>query len=374
MKDFLSRKISESGKRISGADIYAWLGKPDLSLGPVNLRPSSPEVSSHTTEFIDLFLQANWKGKSVDFVCQLKTLSTPKEVESAISRVRALSAAVQLPPLIVVPFLNEERLTELELLNVSGLDLCGNGVIVTPEIYAWRSGNPNRFPDPTTLKNIYAGDSSIFARCFLLQKRFDTLADLQVFAEQKTLLRPDQLSNVLRLSTSSKVIQSLSGELLVNKSRDGLQLLDARRLMENLKKGYKPSTGRVLIGKSPLETGEIWRRLRELRKTQGVRYTATGMASASYYKVLSGVERLSFYADQIEPLAQSLEVKEGRAFANVEIVEAEKNVPFFDLRSAADATWASPIQTWLELSQVGPRESEAADDLAQAILSQIRIP
>jgi hypothetical protein len=372
MDDFLSRKTTESGKRVSGADIYTWLGNPGLSLGPVSLRTSAPELSRETDFAVDLFLEAIWKGRTVTFVCELKALSTPKTIESAVSRVRQLSVELGLPPLIVVPFLSEERLKELDLLNVSGLDLCGNGVIVTPEIYAWRSGNPNRFPDPTTLKNIYAGDSSIFARCFLLQKKFNTLAELQLFAEQKMLLKAGQEGNVLRLSTSSKVVQALSEELLVNKSKDGLRLLDARRLMGNLKKGYKPNNGRSLVGKSPLETSEIWRRLSELRNSQGVRYAATGIASAGHYKVLSGVERLSLYADQLEPIAQSLEIKEGRAFANVEIIESEKNLPFFDVRSTPEAIWASPIQTWLELSQAGPRESEAANDLAESLLSQLR--
>jgi hypothetical protein len=371
MEDFLHRKTLENGKRTSGADIYSWLGNPELSLGPVKLRPSYPDASRQTDAAVDLFLEATWRGRKVDFVCELKTLSTPKTIENAVSRVRDLSTELKLPPLVVVPFLSEERLKELELLNVSGLDLCGNGVIVTPDIYAWRSGNPNRFPDPTTLKNIYSGDSSIFTRCFLIQNNFNTLAELQLFAEQKTLLKSNEGSSALRLSTSSKVVQALTEDLLVRKEKDGLRLQDPQRLMANLRKGYQPRNRQSLTGRSLLDNNEIWLRLSDLRSKQGIRFTATGIASASFYKVLSGVERLALYVDQIEPIAKLLEIKEGRAFANVELIEAEKNLSFFDIRNAEQQVWASPIQTWLELSQAGPRESEAAEDLAESILSQL---
>jgi hypothetical protein len=365
MANFLPRKTRGNEKRLTEKDLYGWLVQPDLSLGPVQFQLLSPQPSNGTDNGVDAFLEATWQGRTTKFVCQLKTLSTPKTIEAAVAQAKRLSDILNLHPLVLVPYLSEERLIELERQGVSGLDLNGNGVLTVPNFYVWRSGEANKFPEPTTLKNIYAGDSSIFARCFLLQPNFNTLAELQVFAERHTLLKPSQEGNTLRLSTSSKVVQVLAEELIVHKTKDGLRLLDRRRLIAKLKSGYKLSSGPNVIGRTPLDEHELWKRLQELRSEEGIRSVATGLSSASHYKVLSGIDRLSLYVDDLEVVRRALDIKEGRAFANIEIVEAEKNLPFFDVRREGDVTWSSPIQAWLELAQSGPREQEAAQSLEE---------
>ena len=61
---------------------------------------------------------------------------------------------------------------KLEAEGVSGIDLCGNGVIVVPDqLLVLRTGFPNRFRWEGTIKNVYRKNSSIVARVFLLVPR-----------------------------------------------------------------------------------------------------------------------------------------------------------------------------------------------------------
>ena len=58
---------------------------------------------------------------------------TPKIIREVMYRVKAAAQDMRLNPMIIVPYLNEERLRELERENVSGVDLCGNGVVIVPD-------------------------------------------------------------------------------------------------------------------------------------------------------------------------------------------------------------------------------------------------
>jgi hypothetical protein len=53
-------------------------------------------------------------------------------------------------------------------------------------------------------------------------------------------------------------------------------------------------------------------------------------------------------------------------------VETTRNLVYFDLRADGNALWASPIQTWLELTHGGPREREAAEGLERRLIEAAR--
>lgn len=350
------------GRRFTERDILERLDSPSLSLGPVALRRVEDKTQAPWNAQVDGYIDAHWRGRTRRFVIEIKTLSTPKSIESAINQAVIGANEARLLPMIVVPFLNQGQLAKLDRMDVSGIDMCGNGLITSPDFRVWQAGNPNLYPEPTTLRNPYSGDSSIFARSFLINSQFSSLTALREFAVGNTIFRtPGQ--DELQMSTASKVVRALADELIVVNSKSGLGLIDRKQLMERLKAGYERRPARRLIGATALSTDEIWRRLHEVRNQKGLRYAATGIASAGHYGVLSGVERLSLYVDELEEIGRTLEIKEGRTFSNIELKEAEKNLSFFDTREDGFARWASPIQTWLELVQAGPREAEAAQSM-----------
>jgi len=59
-------------------------------------------------------------------------------------------------PMLFMPFLSDRQLQELEREGLSGIDLCGNGVVIVPgTIAVFSSGRKNRFPSSVLIKNIY---------------------------------------------------------------------------------------------------------------------------------------------------------------------------------------------------------------------------
>jgi hypothetical protein len=286
----------------------------------------------------------------------------------AILQAKAAAEETSLLPLVVVPYLGEDALRELESRAVSGLDMCGNGILMAPEFRIWRSGAPNRFTDSRPIKNPYRGDSSIFARCFLLSREYTSLGDLQTFALQRTFEVEGPGAQALSLATASKVVASLEGEMVVAKQSRGLRLVNPRRLLDLLRPGNKDPIRQCIAGKTQLTSSEIWARLKDLRSEGMLRSVTTGLGSAERYRVLLGNEKLSLYVDDIGLASEALEIQLGRPFANIEVWAETKNYVYFDGRDEGNVRWASPIQTWLELISAGSREQQAAAAMEAMLL------
>ena len=87
-------------------------------------------------------------------------------------------------------------------LGVSGVDLCGNGVIIIPErLYVVRSGQPNQYRDSRPLNNPYRGRSSLVARILLSEPSWPSLS--------KMLHRINREGTDLSLAQASKAIRRL---------------------------------------------------------------------------------------------------------------------------------------------------------------------
>ncbi|MCC6980217.1 MAG: site-specific integrase [Candidatus Melainabacteria bacterium] len=99
-------------------------------------------------------------------------------------------------PLVVVPWLSEDQLLSLEKRRISGVDLCGNGVLVAPGLSVFRTGTRNKFPASRPLKRVYDGTSALVGRVFLLKPEYNSVSEIreEVLARGGTIT----LSTVLR--------------------------------------------------------------------------------------------------------------------------------------------------------------------------------
>lgn len=352
-------------------EVRNWLRRGELNLPPASLRLIEDEPMDTAGPRPDGVLEARWQNAVNRFVFECKMLSTPKAVEAATAQAIRYGQETGLCPLVIVPYLSEERLRLLEEQAVSGLDLSGNGVLVGPGFFLWRSGSPNRFKDSQPIKNVYRGVSSIFARCFLLRDGFPSLNELREFALSRFPLdvspSPEEGTRLVK-STASKVVQALEDEQIVSKEQDGLCLTDSRRLLSRLKESYNLPKRGGLEGKTALSREEIWGRLQGAASRSPFRSVTTGLGSAGRYGVLSGPESLSLYVTNLSEAADLLEVRATRVFPNVALFEEKSDLVYFDARRDGSALWASPIQAWLELARGGPREQDAAQTLETALI------
>lgn len=324
----------------------------------------------------DGIVELCWHGRTQKYVCEYRARSTPKVVETAVASVKRYSAESGFPPLIIVPFLSEERLEALARENVSGADLSGNGVLHFGESVLWRSGRPNLYRESQSIRNVYRGSSSIFARCFLLRAEYPSLSSLCEFALSRFDMDGTRATGgepKLTLGTASKVVDQLQEELIVHKSGRSMAIIDADRLMENLRVNYAPHTALRREGKTDKTPQGVWANLGFPSPDSAInnRYVATGLGSAAKYHVLSGPDKLSLYVSDLDASAEVIGMRETRAFPNIELIESKNDLTYFDVRRQGNELWASPIQTWIELATGGPREREAAQSL-RAALAQSR--
>jgi len=321
---------------------------------------------------LDGGLEVGWFDQSARFAFEYKSLSTPKVIEEAAQWAISRAKARQLLPMVIAPYLSEQILDGLQERLVSGLDLCGNGVVVAPGQFWLRQGrNPNRFRDSRPIRNVFRGTSSLVPRCFLLQESFETQDKLRAFAlaQMPDSAHTEEGATILTKGTVSKVVQILEQERIVTRALGRIRLVSRESLLEQLQVNYRKGEGRTVLGKCALQPDGIWSRLAESR----VLYAATGLSSASRYGLISGLDRQQIYVENLTRAIDLLMVKPTRLFPNVELVEDSSPVPYFDTRSEGPERWASPVQTWLELSLGEPRERVAALQLRSKLaLSEAR--
>ncbi len=306
-------------------------------------------------------LAIRWRDEEQMYACMHSSLNTPKGVQGAALEARHHARPPGLGPLIVVPYLSEKRLGELQDLEVSGLDLCGNGIILGPHFSIWRSGQPNRFPESQPIRNVFRGSSAIFAQCFLQRREFPSLTSLQQHAREHS--PRTYRTGTLTIGTASKVVQSLEQQMIVARQGTRLTLIDVKALMQGILENYLPAVGPRLEGRTPLPIEAIWSRLRAPETVTRLRSVITGLGSAVRYGATPGLVETSLYVSDLATAAELLELKETRVFPNLELIQETSDRVYFDARSDHGVLWASPLQSWLELASAGPREREAAEVL-----------
>jgi hypothetical protein len=342
-------------------------------LSRVSEKPDFPPLRGTIEEFnptlfinggqksADLVLALEWQNLRRRFVVEFKGQSAPSYLAGAIEQVRAYSAAnPNLLPLVIVPYLSPSSLERLIAAGVSGLDLCGNGVINIPgEWFVFRTGEKNRFPSSLPIKNIYRGASSVVARVFLLRPNFQSVNEVR----NEILKRKGNVS----LSTVSKVLKGLEEDLIIGRN-DEIRLLQPERLLEQLQNSYRrPRTKLRLQGKIN-DQGEF---LRRAGKVAEVNKASIARRSPTPYVVLPSSNEIdSFYVSSSAPFLKEFEFEETSRFPNVEFLETDDPTVYFDRRESFSPPIISPLEAYLELSNGGKREQEAAEPLRANLLAR----
>jgi hypothetical protein len=361
-------------KSLTESEIFSEIRNERLCFPPLVIEEAIPEVRNATSDYpkyVDAIIKARWGERRFEFVAEINSLSTPKIISGAIHQIRGLARSFQVLPLLIVPYLNPDRLAELELQGVSGIDLCGNGVVVVPgELLIYRTGKPNRFPSVGTIKNVYRGTSSIIARLFLV------IPELGSVQEALNAIR--RRGGEVTLGTVSKVTSSLEDDLIIErkssptrKSSRQLRLLQPDALLDKLAENYEsPDPVVEFTGKCRLPIPELEDRLRRWEDQAKGKVVRTGESSVNAYAVMAREPVESFYCSNLSKLLEELgtDVSAADRFPNVRFVETNDDVVYFDRRSQC---MASPIQVYLELANGDKRQQETATQVRRTILARL---
>ncbi len=311
---------------------------------------------------IDALIEAGLPGEQsvFRFVVEAKSRPTLEAVQTAAAQAMAAVRESEWP-MIQVPYLAPDRLTYLTGLGVSGVDLCGNGVIIIPErIYVVRSGQPNKYRDSRPLNNPYRGRSSLVARTLLSEPSWPSLS--------KMLHRINSEGTDLSLAQASKAIRALEEELIVRKVGGTIKLQDPARLLDKLGSEWSP----IIRERKAFRLGENDARwASRFSSNPALRWAVTGESSAQQYVVFShgaplriAVSNLSQAESLLSGVPESV-----LGFADLELLETGEPGYFFE--TSTDETgirWASRLQTWLELQSGDARQQAAGRDVKRQVL------
>ena len=289
--------------------------------------------------------------------------------------------------MIIMPYLSENALRQLEKQAISGIDLCGNGVVVVPdELLVFRTGFPNKYSSSALIKNVYRGSSSLVSRVFLARPEYSSVGDIEKEIKQR--------GSAVNQSTVSKVLNVLEGDLIVGRSSGTIRLLQPEKLLEKLAASYQPPQISRRFQAKYLDSADIV--MRELVTNIGAnheRCVLTGSSSVHLYATMASAEKLSLYCTNIDAMLflrdgqNPAVIGETTRFADIELLETQDERCYFDSvqddKKSRDlfygkdwlSIWlyraASPVQTYLELMAGGPREKQTAEQVKQMIIRGI---
>ncbi len=349
----------------------------ELRMGRVSLPPLSfrllkggPQAGGNL--YFDALVEASWGESIAKFAVECKSLSTPKAFQDGLNLLKTSSLPEGCRPLLFVPFLSERQLQELEREKISGIDLCGNGVVVIPEMFSvFRSGEKNRFTSSAPIKNIYRKNSSMVGRVFLLRSGYETVQDVCAEINRRNLLVKRWDKKAMSLSTVSKALKTLQEDLIISRE-DTIRLLQPDKLLQKLSENYAPPNIRERIRlKVPEEIGTIGDLLRKELQGLGLPLAAAGVSSVGRYAVMQRGDLLSVYCPRLDILLERLSGSQSDRFPNLELIETDDETVYFDGRREDNFWWSSPVQVYLELMAGDKRDQETAEQLKSYIINNL---
>jgi hypothetical protein len=324
---------------------------------PLHVEVQDREVrAGHGKYRFDAVLKVSWGERWVELWAEHKASPSLLIAQRALETLAAhLDKDERWRSLLLLDYLSSDMQRLLREAGASGMDLCGNYMIQTPEFLALRVDQPNLYPSSRPIQNIYAGQSALVSRLAL------TLPTLPVRLDDwstEIAARGGQLS----ISTISKVLAALRDDLMLSSSRSTPRLLQPAKLLHKLAAAYEPPTARRTL-KVKLPDDEA-SRAALLRERLGDDLVWSGDTSATLYGggMAPTVARLYTTTRLDEQAWRDLS---NARFYNCELHEIDDPPAFFDRCEL----WSSPVQAYLEMSNGDARAKELTRELERYILN-----
>ena len=369
---FLFRKMVKIRKLTTQREIIEQLRRGKISLPPLSFRFLEVQPKADGNRRLDAFVEASWRDSTARFAVECKSISTPKAFQDGLNLMKSLSLPKGYRPMIIMPFLSEQQLQGLEREGISGIDLCGNGVVIVPGKFAvFRSGEKNLFPSSAPIKNIYRKNSSMVGRVFLARSVYDTVQEICSEINQRNMLVQRWDKRPMSLSTVSKSLKNLEEDLIVER-KGIIRLLQPDKLLEKLSANYVPPKIRERVRlKVSSESATIEELLLKQSQALNLPLVAAGTSSVAQFAVMQRGDLLSVYCPRLEMLLERLSGSQSDRFPNLELIETEDETVYFDARQEGKFWWASPVQVYLELMVGDKRDRETAEQVKSFLLRDL---
>jgi hypothetical protein len=266
--------------------------------------------------------------------------------------------------MVVVPYLSPGALDRLAEEKVSGIDLSGNGLVVVPgEWFVRSTGEKNRFPAGTPIKNVYRGTSSLVARVFFARPAYSSVREILEEIQRR--------GGEITLSTVSKALKGLEEDLLVGRG-ETIRILQPGRMLDLLVQNYRAPD---IMHRRRVRFPDRWRSLRHFaQNAQEYDISIVGDLPSRYVIMPESEDFMRLYTTSIESMTQDVELEDTSRFPNMELIETRDQAVYFDPSTEQQFPFISPLQTYLMLSAGGKREQEAAAQLRPDLIATNQEP
>lgn len=336
------------------------------SRGRRSKAPRSRAPRSNDQPRPDFKVELRWSDRIFAFAAEAKSRSTPAVLEQAVLQAQRFADATGLPPMVIVPYLNERSLDQLSERRVSGIDLSGNGLAVIPGVlYLRRSGQPNRYRESQPTRYAYRGATSIVPRVFLCRRDFGSVSAIKEEIESR--------GGEVALSTVSKALTRMTEDVIVRRSSDAITLVQPDALLDKLRQSFEPPPRLAAASIKCGKLGDLFQRVNT--EVTAPRLVLSGSSSQERYTAGRRSDTpVAWCVDlsEVRSLAGNL-WQESERFGDLTVVQTKDRTPLFDARSdRPGVAYASPVQTYLELSAGDKRDQEAAAEVRESVLASIK--
>ncbi len=345
-----------------------WPGLVKVAVGPWTQRSATRRRSAGAAESQpSLRVRVVWQKTRFEFVAELKRRSIPSVIEAAILQAKQCAEKVGMPPMVIVPFLDESRLDRLAAAEVSGLDLSGNGIVCIPgRLLLRRSGQPNRYPESQPMRFAYRGATSLVPRGFLCRRSYESVGEIKAEIERRR--------GAVALSTVSKALARMADDVLIDRTGGAIALLQPDALLDKLAEGFQPPKRLQEVSiKADLPLAKLFQKAN--RGASQPRMVLSGASSQDRYAAGRRSDQPLVYCNDLAAFRTAIGPawQESERFADVTIIETDDRTPFFDARSTASGLLvASPVQAYLELTAGDKRDREMAQAIRELILRDLK--
>lgn len=362
--------------RITPKEIIQYLQNSTKQYKPLIINRFKEQVNLANGYQADAIIEFSIEdGPCFEAIAEIASVATPKNILQKCQQLFDYISTINKPniiPLLIAPYVGKKQALMLGDKGISWIDLSGNmSIKVSNQIYIERTGQRNRFPDTAPIKKIFQGTSSLVSRALLLKpESFSSLYEIVNFIN-------DRNANIT-LSTVSKVIKSLEEELLINKSKSLISVINQDKLLDRLTEGYINSTDRKRR-KTYRYAIEDSKKLFSTFYERQIDYAACGFYAAQI-KGLAITDQIILFVKDIEHVKKAsrnnwIKITPDFEFGNLDITEAKDpgiwfNVPRLKYNREVVI---DDIELYLEMMANTPRGPKIAAQLKKRILSKTDI-
>lgn len=313
------------------------------------------EVSLIGDYRFDVVAELALAGRPAQLVVEVKANGQPRVIrEAAIKLKRLLRDQSQgAVPLMMAPYLSEQARAVCKEEEIGYADFLGNAHIVFDTVYIDRQVADRPEPERRALRSLSKPKTARILRLLL--------------REPSQVWRVSSLAEAAQVSVGmvSTVGKALRERGWAEQTGDGLVLVDPNDLLDSWAEEYVPPKAEELRLYSHLHGDDLLKRIRSAASRDG-RFVLAGFSAADWLAPYVRQSTTYFYADEqgAETLKQALDLSPAAKGANCVIRIPEEDGVLEDHVEAGEGLHVtSPVQTYLDLLQLGERGREGAEHL-----------